>query len=138
MIDPRMDTVSSILKHVHKGTIENAYTILNGDYEVIEAEILESSDLINKELKQTQKYGLESDVTTRLRHTVTEVDGDNSKETILSFSQNMLARDSVSLRNYINDISPDIELEQEIELGGETVSVSIPLTVEFFWPKSIE
>ena len=53
LIDPRMNTVSSILKHVHKGTIENAYTILNGDYEVIEAEILESSDLINKELKDS-------------------------------------------------------------------------------------
>ena len=54
LIDPRMNTVSSILKHVHKGTIENAYTILNGEYEVIEAEILESSDLINKELKNAE------------------------------------------------------------------------------------
>ena len=51
LIDPRMSTVSSILKHVHKGTIENAYTILNGEYEVIEADILESSELVNKELK---------------------------------------------------------------------------------------
>ncbi len=51
LIDPRMTTVSSILKHVHKGTIENAYSILNGEYEVIEAEIIETSDLINKELK---------------------------------------------------------------------------------------
>jgi len=51
LIDPRMNTVSSILKHVHKGTIETAYTILNGEYEVIEAEIIETSDLINKELK---------------------------------------------------------------------------------------
>ena len=51
LIDPRMTTVSSILKHVHKGTIENAYSILNGEYEVIEAEIVETSDLINKELK---------------------------------------------------------------------------------------
>jgi trk system potassium uptake protein TrkA len=51
LIDPRMTTVSSILKHVHKGTIENAYSILNGDYEVIEAEIIETSELINKELK---------------------------------------------------------------------------------------
>ncbi len=51
LIDPRMNTVSSILKHVHKGTIENAYTILNGEYEVIEAEIIETSELINKELK---------------------------------------------------------------------------------------
>ena len=51
LIDPRMTTVSSILKHVHKGTIENAYSILNGDYEVIEAEIIETSELINRELK---------------------------------------------------------------------------------------
>ena len=53
LIDPRMNTVSSILKHVHKGTIENAYTISNGEYEVIEAEIIESSELINKELKNS-------------------------------------------------------------------------------------
>ena len=51
LIDPRMDTVSSILKHVHKGTIETAYTILNGEYEVIEADIIETSELINKDLK---------------------------------------------------------------------------------------
>ena len=51
IIDPRMNTVSSILKHIHKGTIENAYTISNGEYEVIEAEIIETSELINKEIR---------------------------------------------------------------------------------------
>ena len=54
LIDPRMNTVSSILKHVHKGTIESAYSILNGEYEVIEAEIIETSELINKELKNSE------------------------------------------------------------------------------------
>jgi len=53
LIDPRMNTVSSILKHVHKGTIENAYSILNGEFEIIEAEIIETSELINKELKKS-------------------------------------------------------------------------------------
>ena len=53
LIDPRMNTVSSILKHVHKGTIETVYSILNGEYEVIEAEIIETSELINKELKNS-------------------------------------------------------------------------------------
>ena len=52
-IDPRMNTVSSILKHIHKGTIENAYSILNGEYEIIEAEIIETSELINKELRNS-------------------------------------------------------------------------------------
>ena len=53
LIDPRMNTVSSILKHVHKGTIENAYTVSNGEFEIIEAEIIETSELINKELKNS-------------------------------------------------------------------------------------
>ena len=53
LIDPRMNTVSSILKHVHKGTIQTAYTLLNGEYEVIEAEIIESSELINKKLNES-------------------------------------------------------------------------------------
>ena len=52
-IDPRMNTVSSILKHIHKGTIENAYSILNGEYEIIEAELIETSELVNKELKNS-------------------------------------------------------------------------------------
>ena len=52
-IDPRMNTVSSILKHIHKGSIENAYSVLNGEYEIIEAEIIETSELINKELKNS-------------------------------------------------------------------------------------
>jgi trk system potassium uptake protein len=52
-IDPRMNTVSSIMKHIHKGSIENAYSILNGEYEIIEAEIIETSELVNKELKNS-------------------------------------------------------------------------------------
>ena len=93
--------------------------------------------LIEKELEQSKKYGYDSDISTRLRYTIIEVDGDSKPETITSFTQNMLARDSVALRNYIQGISPDIDLTSEIEIGGETVSVSIPLTVEFFWPKTV-
>ena len=94
--------------------------------------------LIEKDLEQSKKYGYNTEISTRLRYTITEVDGDNKPETITAFSQNMLARDSVALRNYIQEISPDIDLTSEIEIGGEAVSVSIPLTVEFFWPKSIQ
>ena len=93
--------------------------------------------LIEKDLEQSKKVGYNSEITTRLRYTITEVDGDNKPETISVFSQNMLARDSMALRNYITEISPDIDLTSEIQIGGEAVSVSIPLTVEFFWPKSV-
>ena len=53
LVDPRHTTVSTILKHVHKGTIETVYSLLDGSYEFIEAEILETSELISKSLKDS-------------------------------------------------------------------------------------
>ena len=53
LVDPRMMTVSTILKHVHKGTIQTVYTLLDGEYEFIEAEILEDSELINTSTKDS-------------------------------------------------------------------------------------
>ena len=53
LVDPRMTTVSRIMEHVHKGTIETVYSVLDGEYEFIEAEILEKSELLNKSLKDT-------------------------------------------------------------------------------------
>jgi trk system potassium uptake protein TrkA len=54
IVDPRMTTVSTILKHVHKGKIESVYTLDNGDYEVIEAKILETSELLNTSLSKAK------------------------------------------------------------------------------------
>jgi len=53
LVDPRLTTISTILKHVHKGTIETVYTLLDGEYEFIEAEVLETSELISKSIKES-------------------------------------------------------------------------------------
>ena len=53
LVDPRMTTVSRILEHVHKGTIGTVYSLLDGEYEFIEAEILEKSELLNKKIKDS-------------------------------------------------------------------------------------
>jgi len=92
--------------------------------------------LINDELKASEKINAEvkPELTTRLRHTITSVDGDNSQATINNFVQNLLARDSIYLRGQIKEVAPDIELEQEIEIEGESVKVDIPMAVGFFWP----
>ncbi len=94
--------------------------------------------LIEAELKGIKKTGVQvsPELTTRLRHTITSVNGDGDMNTINQFVQNMLSRDSLELRKYINKVSPDIELAQEVEMGGDTVKVDIPMTVNFFWPKS--
>jgi hypothetical protein len=92
---------------------------------------------VEDEIKASAKIGtdVKPELTTRLRHTITSVDGDESVSTINNFVQILLARDSMYLRNEIRKITPDIELEQEIELGGESVTVDIPMTVGFFWPE---
>ena len=95
-------------------------------------------NLILKELKASTKLGSEisPELTTRLRHTITSVEGDESQSVINNFVQNLLARDSMYLRKQIKNTTPDIDLSQEIEIGGNTVKVNIPMTVGFFWPES--
>jgi trk system potassium uptake protein TrkA len=53
LVDPRMTTVSRIMEHVHRGTIGTVYSLLDGDYEFIEAKILEKSELVNKKIKDS-------------------------------------------------------------------------------------
>ena len=104
------------------------FKLLNGKEENLIEQELKSSAKINSEFKP--------ELTTRLRHTITSVDGDESKPTINNFVQTLLARDSMYLRKEIRNITPDIELSQEIEIGGESVKVDIPMTVGFFWPET--
>ncbi len=53
VIDPRKITVSKILKHVHKGRIESVYSIGNNQAEIIHAQVLKSSKLLNKSIKDS-------------------------------------------------------------------------------------
>ena len=95
-------------------------------------------NLISKDLKASKKVGtgISPELTTRLRYLIREVDGDNSQATINQTAINMLSRDSMFLREELTRVSPDIELEQEIDIEGDTVKVDIPMTVNFFWPNA--
>ncbi len=53
LVDPRMATVSTIMKHVHMGSIDTVYSLLDGKYEFLEAKILETSDIVNKSIKDS-------------------------------------------------------------------------------------
>ena len=43
-----MTTVSRIMEHVHRGSIGNVYSLLDGEYEFIEAIISENDSLTKK------------------------------------------------------------------------------------------
>ena len=94
--------------------------------------------MINEELDKIRKLGTQviPELTTRLRYLITSVDGETKQNVINSFVENMLSKDSLSLRQEITRVTPDIDLSQEIDIEGETAKVDIPMTVSFFWPNT--
>ena len=97
---------------------------------------------INSEIQALQrlnkdKDGVSSEISTRLRYMIEEIDGNNDRGFINNFvKNNLLARDSRVLRNYIQQISPDLELKFDFtsDLTGETEALDIPLGAGFFYP----
>ena len=77
------------------------------------------------------------DVSTRLRYMIQEVDGNTDRGFINNFvKNNLLARDSKALREYVKTISPDMDFTYEFtsDITGETEALDIPFGVGFFYP----
>ena len=54
MVSPRNITVSTILQYVRRGRIHSVHTLREGFGELIEAEALETSELVGKPLKEVK------------------------------------------------------------------------------------
>jgi hypothetical protein len=68
---------------------------------------------------------------------ILEVDGNSERSVVNNFVDNeFFAVDSRSFREYISDNTPDIDLEILIDVDGEEVEVTVPMTVQFFWPSA--
>ena len=99
----------------------------------------EDEKKVEQELKGLKKINKDSspELSTRMKHLITSVEGDYEKQTIRQFVDlHLLARDSRALRAYINNIQPDINLDFNVEFedGHIQEGVSVPINVNFFWP----
>lgn len=107
---------------------------------VIKYKLLTSGDVdnIDREAKSLNKISdIDRTLTTRLKSMIIEVDGNTEKQTINNFVDNeFFAVDSLAFREHIVDNTPDIDLEISVDIDGEEVEVSVPMTVQFFWPSS--
>ena len=99
----------------------------HGDEKILENEL--------KGLKKLNKLKT-SDVSTRMKHIITSINGDTERKTIREFvDNNLLARDARELRNYASNIQPDVDLSFDYEdIRGDLQRVDIPIEVSFFWP----
>ena len=93
---------------------------------------------ISNELKGLKKINKNSsaELSTRMKHIITSINGDYEKSTIREFiDTKLLARDSRALRNHIVDLQPDVELTFDYEdRRGNITTIDIPVGINFFWP----
>jgi hypothetical protein len=90
---------------------------------------------INRELEGLKKISKDSspELTTRLKHMITSIEGNRDKKDIRHYVDNfLLAQDSRALREYIREIQPDVDLT--FFPSGSDKRVSIPIGIKFFWP----
>jgi hypothetical protein len=95
---------------------------------------------IDAELKGLAKINKENlpEMSTRMKHIITSVEGETDKKHIRDFVDNaLLARDAKALRDYIVKIQPDVNFVFDREtLDGEIKETEIPITANFFFPES--
>jgi hypothetical protein len=85
----------------------------------------------------TKGENVSPDISTRFRYMIQEIDGNTDRVFINNFvKNNLLARDSKALREYIKTISPDMNFNYEFtsDITGETEALDIPFGVGFFYP----
>ena len=89
--------------------------------------------------KKTHSSVISYDLTSRLKQVITAVDGDETIKAINNFVENeFISRDSLAFRNNLEKVTPDVDMSVYFECDecGHEDSVNIPMTVEFFWPRS--
>jgi hypothetical protein len=101
----------------------------------------EEENEINEQLEKAKKMTnspFDSNVTTRLKHQIISINGDDDPSTINQFVDVMSVRDSRAFRKYFDEIEPDVIMKQDFNCAhcGHSGEVDIPITVGFFWPDS--
>ena len=111
----------------HSGNNITFKLLTHGDEQKIDAEI--------KGLKKINP-NVSPDVTTRLKHIITSVEGKRDQKDIRDFVDNyLIAKDARALREYYSKVSPDINIvykPEDEDYTGE--GINVPISLNFFWP----
>lgn len=88
--------------------------------------------------ERTKKQGAQADniVTNRLQFAIVSIDGKTDRSSINGFIRNMPARDSMSLRKFIDANEPGIDMKGNFDCPScsDVNEVRVPLGASFFWP----
>ena len=95
---------------------------------------------IDKEMAGLKKIDPKGsfEISTRLKHMITSINGDYDKKTVREFvDYALLARDAKAFRDYISTINPGIDMTYtHITENGVEEDIVIPVGLNFFWPNA--
>jgi hypothetical protein len=105
------------------------------------ATTLEEQQIENelKSISKLNKGGQSAEITTRLKHVITSIDGNTDKVFIRKFvDTELLSRDSIELRKFIRQNSPDLDMTFNFTCPNcnSDDRSEVPMTVQFFWPNN--
>lgn len=110
------------------GTVLTYKLLTKKDETVIEQELVGFSK-INKDFTK--------EITTRLSHVITSVDGNSERSRIRKFvNDEFMSKDSLAFRRYIRENMPDIDSTFDFSCSncGLERKEETPMGVTFFWP----
>ena len=97
---------------------------------------------IEREIKGLKKINKNSspEVTTRMKHIITSVNGITEKKDIREFvDKYFLASDARALRKEYTRVQPDIDFKINHTFDdGREEEISVPIGLNFFWPDDVE
>ena len=102
--------------------------LTRGDEKAIQAEI-DGMKKLNGQV--------DSEVSTRLKHIITSVNGNRDRKLVRDFAENMIIRDVRALREHLKKVAPDVNFDLKINCShcNEINEVRMPLGANFFWPE---
>lgn len=112
--------------------------LTRGEVKQVNTELDRVKRNAGKQTSKGKKAGrqVSTNMTTRLRYLIDEVDGSRDVKDIRDFVQQMPARDSLALRNEVSRINPDLDLVHDFicDFCGHRENIDIPLDETFFFP----
>lgn len=93
-----------------------------------------------QDIEAKRKKGIvqENLVTTKLMNSIVAIEGNTERGFINQFCQHMPARDSLALRNVLDECEPGIDMSSDFVCNGcgHTEVLTVPLGPTFFWPNA--
>jgi hypothetical protein len=130
------------IKPVEEGKNEFEYT-LPVTKKKIKFKFLTSADERERDKKQQfykNKLGanIENNITSYLEYSIISIEGITDRNKINHFVKNMPAYDSKSLRSFIRENEPGIDMSHEFmcQHCQHVNKASLAITPEFFWPRT--